>query len=104
MGNSNCRAVSILRQIVTTIKAYNCCPSFFRSDCGKEVLLLADAHYSFYVLDRKTKGTCPDDKDSIRLREYYMFGTSTANVKIESTWMKMIQSQIKPWLVSFDSI
>jgi hypothetical protein len=29
-----------------------------------------------------------------------MFGTSTANIKIESTWMRMIGSQTRPWLVS----
>lgn len=99
VGNSNHRAVSILRQAVTIIKKYGPCP-FFRSDRGKEVLLLADAHYSFYVLDRKAKGTCPKDEDSLRLRECYMFDTSTANISIESTWMRMIRSQTKPLLVS----
>lgn len=99
MGNSNRRAVSILRQVVTTIQAYGRCPSFFRSDRGKEVLLLTDAHYSMYVLERKAKGTCPDNEDLIRLRDCYMFGTSTANIRIESTWMRMIRSQTKPWLV-----
>jgi hypothetical protein len=32
VGNSNRRAVSILRQVATTIRTYNRCPSFFRSD------------------------------------------------------------------------
>lgn len=99
VGNSNRRAVSILRQVVTTIQAYRRCPSFFRSDRGKKVLLLADAHYSMYVLERKAKGTCPNNEDLIRLRDCYMFGTSTANIRIESTWMRMIRSQTKPWLV-----
>ena len=101
VGNSNRRAVSILRQVVTTIKAYNRCPSFFRSDRGKEVLLLADAQYSFYVLNQKAKGTCPEDEDELKLRDCYMFGTSTANIRIESMWMRMIRSQTKPWLVRF---
>lgn len=100
VGNSNRRTVSILRQVVTTIKTYGRCPSFFRSDRGKEVLLLADAHYSFYVLNQKAKETCPENPDDLRLRDCYMFGTSTANVRIESTWMRMIRSQTKPWLVS----
>ena len=30
-----------------------------------------------------------------------MFGTSTANIKIESTWMRMISSQTAPWIVSY---
>lgn len=75
VGNSNRRAISILRQAVTVIRKYGRCPSFFRSDRGKEVLLLADAHYSFYVLDRKAKGICQEDENSLRLRECYMFGT-----------------------------
>lgn len=92
MGNSNRRAVSILRQVVTTLQVYGRCPSFFRSDRGKEVLLLADAHYSIYVLERKAPKTCPDNEDPICLRDCYMFGTSTANIRIESTWIRMIQS------------
>lgn len=87
--------------MVTTITAYGRCPSFFRSDRGKEVLLLANAHYSMYVLDRKAKKTCSKNEDDLHLRKCYMFGTSTANIRIESTWMRMIQSQTKPWLVSF---
>jgi hypothetical protein len=59
------------------------CFSFFRSDGGKEILLLADVYYSFYVLNRKVTGMCPDDEESLRLRDYYMFRTSTANIKIE---------------------
>jgi hypothetical protein len=100
VGNSNRRAVGILRQVITTFKEYDRCPSFFRSDRGKEVLLLADAQYSFYTQHRKATGTCPEDADTLNLRECYMFGTSTANVRIESTWMRMLRHQTRPWLVS----
>ena len=96
MSNSNCRAVNILRQVVTIIKKYNRCPSFFCSDQGNEVLLLADAHYSFYVQKQKAEKTCLEDEDFLWLRECYMFGTSTANIRIESTWMRLIRSQTKP--------
>ena len=90
MGNSNRQAVSILRQMVITIEAYDRCPFFFRLDRDKKMLLLADAQYSFYVLDQKANGSCPEDKDFLRLRKCYMFGTSTVNVRIENTWMRMI--------------
>lgn len=99
IGNSNRRAVSILRQVITTVQHYNRCPSFYRSDRGKEVLLAADAHYSFYLLNLKALGICPDDEDTVPLHNCYMFGTSTANIKIESTWMRMIRHQTRPWLV-----
>jgi hypothetical protein len=78
VGNSNRRAVGILRQIATTIKEYGRCPSFFRSDRGKEVLL-ADAHFSFYVLHKKEEGLLPEAEDTLRIRDCYMFGTSTAS-------------------------
>jgi hypothetical protein len=38
-------------------------------------------------------------EDTLKLRDCYMFGTSTANIRIESTWMRMINSQTRPWLV-----
>ena len=102
VGNSNRRAVSILRQAATAIKEYGRCPSFWRSDRGKEVLLLADAQYSFFLLHKKAEagGLTPEEEDSLKFRDCYMFGTSTANVKIESTWMRMILHQTRPWLVS----
>ncbi|OXV09814.1 hypothetical protein Egran_02423 [Elaphomyces granulatus] len=40
VGNSNRRDVSILRQVVAMFQKYGHCPRFFRSDRGKEVLLL----------------------------------------------------------------
>jgi hypothetical protein len=84
VGNSNRRAIGILRQVVTAIREYDRCPSFFRSDRGKEVLLLADAQYNFYIRHRRALGTCPEDEEALNLRECYMFGTSTANIRIES--------------------
>jgi hypothetical protein len=100
VGNSNRRAVSILRQVLATFQKYGHCPRFFRSDRGKEVLLLADAHFSFYARHKREEGLSREDEDMLQLRDCYMFGTSTANVKIESLWMRMLRSQTRPWLVS----
>jgi len=100
VGNSNRRQLSILHQMVSIVEGRNRCPSFWRSDRGKEVLLLADAHYSFFRKHREAQGASPEEIDSLRFRDCYMFGTSTANIKIESTWMRMIRSQTRPWLVS----
>ena len=100
VGNSNRRAVGILCQVVTAIKEYDRCPSFFRSDRGKEVLLLADAQYNFYIRHRRATGTCPEDEEALNIRDCYMFGSSTANIRIESAWMRMLRHQTRPWLVS----
>lgn len=101
VGNSNRRQTSILYQMVAILEDRNRCPKFWRSDRGKEVLLLADSHYSFYQKYRETQGDTPEQLNSLRFRDCYMFGTSTANIRIESTWMRMIRSQTKPWLVCF---
>lgn len=90
VGNSNRRQVSILRQMVSVVEANNKCPKFWRSDRGKEVLLLADSHYSFYQKHRESLGDTSEQLASLRFRDCYIFGTSTANIKIESTWMRMI--------------
>jgi hypothetical protein len=100
IGNSNRRGVSVLRQGLAAIRSYRRCPSFFRSDRGTEVLLLADAHYSFYTRHKKSQNSPQEELDNLRLRDCYMFGTSTANIKIESVWMRTIRSQTAPWLVS----
>jgi len=100
VGNSNRRQISILRQMLAVVQHHNRCPSFWRSDRGKEVLLLADSHFSFYRKHKEAEGATQEELDTLRLRDCYMFGTSTANIKIESTWMRMIRSQTGPWLVS----
>ena len=100
VGNSNRRQISILRQMLDTLKYHNRCPSFWRSDRGKEVVLLADAHYSFFRKHKQAEGATPEEVNALQFRDCYMFGTSTANLKIESTWFRMIGSQTRPWLVS----
>jgi len=100
VGNSNRRQISILRQALTLIESRDRCPSFWRSDRGKEVTLLADSQFSFFIKHKQALGATPEQLLSLRFRDCYMFGTSTANIKIESTWMRMIRSQTRPWLVS----
>jgi hypothetical protein len=100
VGNSNRRQISVLRQALMLIESRDRCPSFWRSDRGKEVLLLADSQFSFFIKHKQACGATPEQLQSLRFRDCYMFGTSTANIKIESTWMRMIGSQTRPWLVS----
>jgi hypothetical protein len=50
-------------------------------DRGKEVLLLADSHFSFYRKHKQAEGATQEQMNALRLRDCYMFGTSTANRK-----------------------
>ena len=100
IGNSNRRGISILHQGLSTIRYYRRCPSFFRSDRGKEVLLLADAHFSLFIQKQAAAGATEEELQALRIRQCWMLGTSTANIKVESLWIRMITSQTAPWLVS----
>ena len=91
--------MSILRQAITTIRELNRYPRFWQSDHGNKVLLLADAHYSFYCEHKRSEGLDNDAVNSLRVRYCYMFGSSTANIRIESMWMRMIGSQTSTWMV-----
>ena len=48
-GSSNRTQLSVLSQYLRAAKARGVCPSFIRTDKGTETILLADAHFSFYI-------------------------------------------------------
>jgi hypothetical protein len=104
VGNSNRRQISVLRQMLDALRHYNRCPSFWRTDRGKEVLLLADSHFSFFRKHKQAEGATPEQVEALRFRDCFMFGTSTANIKVESVWMRMLGSQTRPWLVGSISL
>ena len=58
VGNSNRRAVSILHQMATTIKAYDRCPSFFPSDRGKELLVPFGAVLLSVTMNPRKRSFC----------------------------------------------
>jgi hypothetical protein len=99
VSNNNRKGVVILKQMVTTVRQYNWCPRFYRSDRGNEVLLLADAHYSFYTEHKRSQGLTDEQLASIKPYQCYMFGKSTENIRVESGWGRMIVSQTADWLV-----
>jgi hypothetical protein len=103
LGNSNRRGVVILKQMIKKIRLYNRCPRFFRSDRGRETLQLADIHYSLFLLYKRSQGLTEEQLACIKPRHCYLFGTSTANIRIESTWQRLIARQTGEWMV-FDNI
>ena len=63
--------------------------------------MLADAHFSFYIEHRRASGLTKEELKRLPLRDCYMYGTSTANIRIESFWNGMIRRQTGPWLQYF---
>jgi hypothetical protein len=53
--------------------------------------MMADAHYYFYYIACFYDTTIPNNVfDQICFADYYIYGPSTRNVKIESLWGQMI--------------
>ncbi|KAM0803128.1 hypothetical protein BDR22DRAFT_802080 [Usnea florida] len=95
-GISNRTAVSILRGYLDTISspALNQQPRFVRSDRGGETVLMAQAHL-----------TLQQAKDpEMTFRNCYMYGTSTANQRIESWWAQLTKSSLGKWIDFFRTL
>lgn len=99
VGSSNRTAVSVAKQHLEVTKAMNWCPRYFRANRGKETLMLADAHFALFLAFLQQAGFNDDDLNAVKVRDCFLYGTSTANVRIEATWRKMISLQTSSWMV-----
>jgi hypothetical protein len=90
VGVSNSTAVSVVHQFLETVKSTGVFPQFVRSDCGGETGMLA---YSQYRLSKSHDPT-------VKLSDCYLYGTSTANERIEKWWADQTKSWEFRWRVS----
>jgi hypothetical protein len=90
VGISSRTTVSVLRQYLDVVKVSKRQPRFIRSDRGTETILLAEAHYKL----QQSK------HPEIQISDCYLYGTSTANQRIESWWMQLSRGLIFKWRVS----
>lgn len=91
VGISAGTAVSVGQQYLNAVRETGVIPHYIRSDCGKETSQLAYAHFR---LSDSNEPSCPFEK-------CYMYGTSTANQRIESWWQQLSKSLLFRWRVSF---
>jgi transposase InsO family protein len=107
VGSSNATAVSVLKQYLQAVKTYGC-PNRVRSDEGREVPMMADAHYYFYyqaLLNEHAAGRLLDeDLDRAIFEDCWIFGKSTANIRIESLWGRLIRQVTGQWIELFHVI
>jgi hypothetical protein len=66
--------------------------------------LLHPVQYALGVSDKELKEEIPQDRHGNilpewPLREFYLFGTSTANIRIELWWRQLRKGQVGAWLV-----
>ena len=73
---SNCTAVSIVQGYLDCISVLRQQPRFVRFDQGIKTILMAQAHLQLL------QAYNPE----IKVKDCYMYGTSTANQRIEAWW------------------
>lgn len=90
IGISASTAVSCAHQYFQALEEVQLQPRFIRSDRGVETVILADAHYQLQTLYE------PD----LEFQECYLYGTSTANQRIEAWWQQLSKGLLFRWRVS----
>jgi hypothetical protein len=90
VGTSNSTAVSCLSQFMNCLEVVRLQTRFIRSDRGGKTVMLADAH--FQLLN--------DVENGLEFQDCYMYGTSTANQRIESWWNQLTKGLLFRWRVS----
>jgi hypothetical protein len=93
IGISNATAVSCFYQFLAAIEAEGKQPRFIRSDRGGETTMLAAAHYQLQQ----------NEEPGLEFKDCYLYGTSTANQRIESWWNQLGKQLLFRWRVSFQS-
>jgi hypothetical protein len=100
VGLSSTTALSVAGQFLSCVQKYQIFPVRIRSDRGVETSILADYQFNLYRNFMKTIGGCTDDIiNNLPLRDCYIFGTSTRNIRIESWWRQLQEKQLSPWVV-----
>ena len=105
-GITNRTQVSVATQFCKAVQFHNKFPQIIRSDRGAETSILADIQYDLAVTDMYDKGISPVDEngetlDEWPLRKFYVYGTSTLNVRIESWWRQLRRGQTGNWMVQY---
>jgi hypothetical protein len=103
VGSSSRTQVSVLSQYLNAVQIIGYCPNFLRTDRGREVPMMADAHYHFYwqaLVDALGYST-EEDLDAATLSDCYIFGKSTGNIRIEGLWGHLIGQQTGQWINYF---
>jgi hypothetical protein len=89
VGISNATAVSCVRQYLDAIECQQRQPRYIRSDRGTETVMLANAHYQLQQ----------NQQPSLDFSDCYIYGTSTANQRIEAWWQQMSRGSLFRWRV-----
>ena len=90
IGGSATTAMSVAKMYLTVLDIMKVQPQYLRSDRGSETGLIMNAHWQLHRV--RQPDIQPDDT--------IMFGTSLANIRIESWWAQLSKGQTQKWRVS----
>ena len=94
VGVTNRTAVSILHGYLDSISHLGFGPRFVRSDRGGETILMAQAHLTLQQAY----------EPEITFENCYMYGTSTANQRIEAWWSQLTKTLTGKWITFFRTL
>jgi hypothetical protein len=97
-GIANRSQLSVLKLHLHAVKAYGTCPNFIRTDKGTETVLLAEAHYSQYIEAANREGFTNEEFSLVDITDFYIYGTSARNIRIERLWRQQRDTFIGAWL------
>src|SRR5271155_2401006 len=105
VGSSNRTAVSVVCQYLEAVGLRDKCPNYLRTDDGTEISMMADAQYFLYWADQvkeyEAGRRTAEDLAGVTVRDYFITGKSTANIRIEGLWGQLIRGQTESWMEYF---
>ena len=85
-GNANRSQFSVGRQYLQAVKQLGYAPRLLRTDKGSETIIMAAIHYQLYLAFDSIRINQPSNA---HINECYIYGSSTANVRIERLWSQL---------------
>ena len=89
VGVSAATAVSVAKMYLEALEVVPIQPQYLRADRGTETSLIMNAHWQLHQQRTPT----------IETEHTFMYGSSTANSRIESWWGQLAKGQIQKWRV-----
>lgn len=91
VGVSATTSISVAKMYITAMDMLEIQPQFLRADRGSETTLIMNAHWQLHQ----------EREPGINAQDVLMYGTSTANVRIESWWGQLTKGQTNKWRVCY---
>ena len=89
VGVSAATAVSVAKMYLETLEVVPIQPQYLRADRGTETSIIMNAHWQLHQQRNPT----------IAAEQTFMYGSSTANSRIEYWWGQLAKGQIQKWRV-----